>query len=171
MPVTQTGSTTNLFDKPVMDTEIFIGTKRLNKLNYTLHNRDIHPHSPEGDESFFNDYITDGINHGASNNKILAYIRLTEDPGNNRITIVRKQGTIWNDAGKTLSESSNKVAEFLRINISNLEGTQVTFDSGTYNLDSENIKMDRELGDLEEAKGFDNETYRLDSDNITMDRE
>ena len=136
-------STTN-YNKRVLDLEVFVGTNRLKKIPYSIHDKTISPHSPEGDISYAADLITDGVNHGASVNKDLGFIKLREDPLNKRITIVRKQGTVWGDIGKSLSESNNKIAEFLQIDVDTYEGTKATLDSTNYTFDSDIARTDEE---------------------------
>ena len=145
LPVVRSNSLTNNFDKNVLDTEIFIGTTRLKKYQYTIHNAVIHPHSPEGDVNYAADFITDGVNHGTINGRPVAFIKLDKSiPVNTRITVVRKQGTVWNDIGKSLAESNNKVSEFLKIQVAEIRGTQTTLDSTSYSVDLDKLKTDEE---------------------------
>ncbi|NBP57436.1 hypothetical protein EBU71_13050, partial [bacterium] len=124
--------------------EVFIGTRRLRKNQYMLHNKDVHPESPEGDQVQPAEFTTDAINHGTVTNRI-GYIVLTETPPINvPITVVVKRLTLWNDEGKTLSESTNKVAYFLKYNVEEIVGTELSTDSGLYSTDSDDVSMDEE---------------------------
>jgi hypothetical protein len=143
-PIVDDPDSTSNYNKRVLDIEVFVGTNRLKKVPYLIHDKTVHPHSPEGDISYAADIITDGINHGASINKDLGFIRLREDPLNKRITLIRKQGTVWSDIGKSLSESNNKIAEFLQINVDSYEGTAATLDSTNYTIDSDIARTDGE---------------------------
>ncbi|NBP56826.1 hypothetical protein EBU71_09930, partial [bacterium] len=144
MPIVQT-DINNPSVKTVLDTEIFIGTERLKKVPYTIHDRDINPHSPEGDVNYPRDFVTDAVNRSTINGEVEVYIKLENDVAvNNRITIVRKQGRVWADLGQSLSESANKVAEFLKVDVAKFQGTKPTFDSRGYTIDSGNIRTDEE---------------------------
>ncbi len=86
--------------------EYFVGTQRLNKVPYKVYNNDIHPESPEGDEQFEADFAVDGTTDA---------VRLTNDlVAGTKIIVVKKVGRIWNDPGRSLVESNNKVANFLK---------------------------------------------------------
>jgi len=144
MPIVQTDINTPSI-KTVLDTEIFIGTERLKKVPYTIHDRNINPHSPEGDVNYPRDFVTDATNHSTVNGEVVVYIKLENDVAvNSRITIVRKQGRVWSDLGFSLSESANKVAEFLKVDVAKFPGTTPTFDSRGYTIDSGNIRTDEE---------------------------
>ncbi|NBP58734.1 hypothetical protein EBU71_19765, partial [bacterium] len=124
--------------------EVFIGTRRLRKNQYTLHNRDIHPESPEGDQIQLPEFTTDSINHGTETNRI-GYIVLKDMPASNvPITVVVKRLTSWEDNNKSLSESKNKIAYFLKYNVEKIQGTELSIDSGLYSADSDDISMDEE---------------------------
>lgn len=86
--------------------EYFVGTQRLKKVPYKVYNNNIHPESPEGDEQFEADFSVNGTS---------AAVRLTQDltPGT-KIVVVKKVGHVWNDPGKSLVDSNNKVANFLK---------------------------------------------------------
>jgi hypothetical protein len=124
--------------------EVFVGTRRLRKNSYTIHNKDVHPESPEGDEEQPAEFTTDGSNHGTETNRI-GYIILTEAPPINvPITVIIKRLTLWSDANKGLSESTNQVAYFLKYNVEEITGTELTLDSGSYSTDTDNVNMDEE---------------------------
>jgi len=124
--------------------EVFVGTRRLRKNSYMLHNKDIHPESPEGDQEQPAEFTTDGSNHGTETNRI-GYIVLNEaPPGNVPITVIIKRLTLWSDPDKGLSESTNKVAYFLKYNVEEIIGTELTLDSGLYSTDSDDVNMDEE---------------------------
>ncbi|NBR60165.1 MAG: hypothetical protein EBT86_00675 [Actinobacteria bacterium] len=128
----------------VLDTEIFVGNKRLQKYKFSKHNKDIHPESPEGDEFFDPEYTTDGINHG-TDDKILGLIYLKDLPPENLpITLVHRRLTSWEDQNKSLSESDNEVAYFLKFQVDPIGGSEPTADSGLYSSDSEDVNMDEE---------------------------
>ena len=86
----------------------------------------------------------DGINHGTATNRI-GYTVLKEMPlPNIPITVVVKRLTYWGDPDKSLSESDNKIAYFLKYNVENIAGTELSIDSGLYSADSDDISMDEE---------------------------
>lgn len=86
--------------------EYFVGTQRLKKVPYKVYNNDLHPESPEGDEQFEADFAVDGTSHT---------VRLTQDLTiGTKVVVIKKVGYIWNDPGKSLVDSNNKVANFLK---------------------------------------------------------
>ena len=124
--------------------EVFIGTRRLRKNAYMLHNKSIHPESPEGDIEQPAEFTTDGINKGTTTNRI-GYIVLNEMPqANVPITVIIKRLTLWNDEGKSLSESANRISYFLKYNVQEIAGTELSTDSGLYSTDSDDVSMDEE---------------------------
>lgn len=94
--------------------EVFVGGVRQRKDAYKLHDPSVHPESPEGDVDYPADFAVDNLNPQVR----LEYIPTT--PGI-RIQVVRKTLTIWNDMGKTLADSTNNVAYFLKTNPRKLE--------------------------------------------------
>jgi hypothetical protein len=109
---------THLIELPYVPTkdgiEVFVGGVRQRKDPYTLHDDSIHPESPEGDVEYPADFSVDDLNPQVR----LEYIPTT--PGV-RIQVIRKTLTSWNDPGKTLADSTNSVAYFLKINPRKLE--------------------------------------------------
>jgi hypothetical protein len=86
--------------------EYFVGTQRLKKVPYKVYNNDLHPESPEGDEQFEADFAVDGTSHT---------VRLTQDLTiGTKVVVIKKVGHVWNDPGKSLVDSNNKVANFLK---------------------------------------------------------
>jgi hypothetical protein len=94
--------------------EVFVGGVRQRKNPYTLHDAILHPESPEGDRSYPADFAVDYLN---------PQIRLEHIPDTPgvRIQVIRKTLTLWNDSGKNLADSTNKVAYFLKTNPRKLE--------------------------------------------------
>jgi hypothetical protein len=86
--------------------QYFVGTQRLKKVPYFVYNNDIHPESDDGDQEFEADFSVDGST---------AAVRLTTDltPGT-KVVVIKKVGRIWNDPNKSLAESDNKIANFLK---------------------------------------------------------
>jgi hypothetical protein len=89
--------------------EVFVGGTRQRKDPYKLHNPKLHPESPEGDSEYPADFTVDNLN---------PQIRLENVPKvpGIRIQVIRKTLTVWNDLGKTLADSTNNVAYFLKTN-------------------------------------------------------
>lgn len=128
----------------VLDTEIFVGNTRLQKYKFTKHNKDIHPESPEGDQTFNPEFTTDGVNHG-TDGRIMGLIYLRDLPQDNLpITVVHNRLTSWEDKNKGLSDSNNEVAYFLKYQVEPIGGSDPTADSGLYSSDSEDVNMDEE---------------------------
>jgi hypothetical protein len=124
--------------------EVFVGSRRLRKNSYTLHDRTIHPESPEGDVTHPPEFVADGINHGTSDNRVGYLVLGEEPPVGSSITVVLKRLTYWGDPDRSLSESENKVAHFLRYNVETIKGTEPTLDSGLYRADSDDLSVDEE---------------------------
>jgi hypothetical protein len=86
--------------------DYFVGTQRLKKIPYSVYNNELHPESPEGDANFEADFSVDGTTSA---------VRLTTElAAGTKVVVVKKVGRIWNDPGKSLVESDNKVANFLK---------------------------------------------------------
>ena len=90
-----------------LDIEVFSNGKRLRKSPIVVYNPNLGQNSPDADEPLEAEY--------AVNKNEGAYVRLTVPPEPETIlTIVRRQGEIWNELGKSLAKSNTKVATFLR---------------------------------------------------------
>jgi hypothetical protein len=141
-PITRSNSVSTNFDKEVLDIEVYVGTQRLKKTAYSIHNKLVSPHSPEGDDNYPADFITNAQKLPSKN----AYeIRLSEEvPVNTTLTVVRKHGKLWNDKGKMLNDSTNKIVDFLQTEANLIEGTSPNFDSGLYTSDSDDLRMDED---------------------------
>ena len=114
-PVTETGWYKDDFDNlgipeeywEAMDIEVFANGSRLRKNPIKIYNPELGQFSPDGDEWLQAEY--------AVNKNIGAYVRLTYPPEpNTKLTIVRRQGEIWNDVGVPLGKSQTEIATFLR---------------------------------------------------------
>ena len=97
-----------------LDIEVFANGRRLRKNPIEVYSVDNGQFSPDGDIYLEAEY--------AVNKNVGAYVRLTTPPQPNTVlTIVRKQGLIWNEVTdettgdyKPLGQSNTKVATFLR---------------------------------------------------------
>lgn len=86
--------------------EYFVGNQRLKKHPYQVHNQEIHNESTEGDVEFEADFSVDGTSKA---------VRLTNDLTiGTKVVVVKKIGKVWNDPGKSLIDSTNKIASFLK---------------------------------------------------------
>ena len=86
--------------------KFFVGNQRLKKHPYTVHNVDNHYESTEADVNFEADFSVNGTTAG---------VRLTNDlTAGTKVIVTKKIGRVWNDIGKTLTESDNKIANFLK---------------------------------------------------------
>jgi hypothetical protein len=94
--------------------KFFANGKRLRKNPIKVYDVTLGQFSPDGDKWLEAEY--------AVNKNVGAYVRLTNPPeANTKLTIVRKQGQIWNEiidsttgAYKPLGQSQTEVATFLR---------------------------------------------------------
>ncbi len=94
----------------IVDLEVFVAGYRLKKHEYQVYSNEEYPDSPEGDVTFLKEFdvptLTDGFTGAA--------IRLAEVPAMGvKVTIVKKQGKVWNDLGHRLAKSRNPIADFL----------------------------------------------------------
>jgi hypothetical protein len=93
---------------------LFTGNRRLKKVPYEVHCLDGGPESTfpgtpsraSADVEFDADFAVDGTTNG---------VRLNELPSiGTKITIIKKQGRLWNELGKSLAFSDTPVANFLK---------------------------------------------------------
>ena len=121
-PVTETGWYKEPFAEggipseywEAQDIEVFANGTRLRKNPVEVYDVTLGQFSPDGDKWLEAEY--------AVNKNIGAYVRLTTPPeANTKLTIIRKQGQIWNEitdsttgAQKPLGQSQTEVATFLR---------------------------------------------------------
>ena len=109
--------TLNVFDvdnptSTINELEVFVGGKRMRKniINEFLPVHELD--SPEGDLESFAEVVFDISTQ---------QIELKYAPAEGtQVTIIKKQGKIWNDAAKPLGESENSIARFLRAGTSEL---------------------------------------------------
>ena len=102
----------------VNEVDVFVGGYRLKKgvwedtsltSTYELFEESNgYPYSDEGNSTFPAEFSVDGIN-----NKITLTTAAAEGA---KVVIVKKVGKEWNDAGKSLANSNNKIANFLKEN-------------------------------------------------------
>ena len=86
--------------------KFFVGNQRLKKHPYSVHNVDNHYESTEADVNFEADFSVNGTTAG---------VRLTNDlTAGTKVIVTKKIGRVWNDVGKSLAESDNKIANFLK---------------------------------------------------------
>jgi hypothetical protein len=88
--------------------EVFVQGYRLKKNEYTLYNDSEYAYSPEGDSILPPEFT---LSHTQQNQTVLNLS--TVPPMGAKIVVIKRQGTLWNDAGKRLANSKNTVAEFL----------------------------------------------------------
>ena len=86
--------------------KFFTGNRRLKKHPYEVHCLDNGPESPGADVEFDADFAVDGTTKGVLLNEIPSI--------GTKISIVKRQGKIWNEPGKSLSFSNTPIAKFLK---------------------------------------------------------
>ena len=95
------------------DIEVFVGGHRLKKTEYKLYSNEEYPYSPEGDVYQNQDEF--GVPHPDFEPTVRTELELFNVPDLGvKITVIRKQGKLWNDLGKRLAKSDNPVANFLK---------------------------------------------------------
>lgn len=95
------------------DIEVFVGNYRLKKTEYKIYSNEEYPYSPEGDVPQNLDEIDNPHPDFEVNNRTELELFNVPDLGVT-ITVVRRQGKLWNDLGKRLAKSNNVVANFLK---------------------------------------------------------
>jgi len=86
--------------------EFFTGNIRLSKVPYKVHNTRTHSESPEGDAQFEADFSVDG-----TNNTVRLTTALSPET---KITLVKRTGHVWADAGSSLAHSNNAISRFIQ---------------------------------------------------------
>lgn len=95
------------------DIEVFVGGYRLKKTEYKIYSNEEYPYSPEGD--VYQNLDEYGISHPDFEITGKAELRLFNTPNLGiRVTVIKKQGRLWNEPGKRLAKSNNPVANFLK---------------------------------------------------------
>ena len=93
----------------INEVDVFVGGYRLKKVDYNLFEEtNGHPYSTEGDSTFPAEFSVDG-----TTNRITVTTAAAEGT---EVVIVKKELTLWNDPGKSLARSNNKIANFLKEN-------------------------------------------------------
>ena len=106
--------TINLDYSPETDQiEVFVAGQRLRKSDYMLYANTNYPYSPAGDELQSKEFTT--LSNGVSQ-----VVLSSVPPANVRIVVVKKIGKLWNDMGKRLAFSNNKISNFLKNTETNL---------------------------------------------------
>jgi len=101
---THTSSESFADDRP--NWKYFIGYQRLIKHPYAVHNQELHNESPEGDVDFEADFAVNGTTNA---------VRITQELSiGTRVVTVKRIGRVWNDPGRRLIDSNNKIANFLK---------------------------------------------------------
>jgi hypothetical protein len=91
--------------------DVFVNGYRLKKAEYKLFiesNPNHQPYSPEGDITFPAEFSVDGVH-----NRITLTTAAAEKT---KVVIVKKELKLWEDEGKSLANSNNKIANFLKGN-------------------------------------------------------
>jgi hypothetical protein len=112
--------------------KFFVGNIHLKKKPYKAHNVNIHYESPEGDITLESDFSVRGTAISP-----VKGIRLTHNLAEGtRFTVVQKKGTLWEDAGTSLTYSNNTIAKFITADldlidvISDINGDPLTDNDG-----------------------------------------
>ena len=91
--------------------DVFVNGYKLKKADYNLFmesNPEQQPYSPEGDITFPAEFTIDGTTNGIT--------VTTAAAEGTKVVIVKKELTLWNDPGKSLARSNNRIANFLKEN-------------------------------------------------------
>jgi len=88
--------------------EVFVQGYRLKKNEYVLYNDSEYAYSPEGDVTLPPEFTL----AQTENNSVVLNL-LTVPPMGAKIVVIKRQGSLWNDAGKRLANSKNTVADFV----------------------------------------------------------
>jgi hypothetical protein len=96
----------------INEIEVFVGGVRMRKTALEVFDPTVALDSPEGDSTVAADFTFD-----ANTNTITL---LATPQENTRITVVKKVGQSWTESGKTLGDTQNSIARFLRAGTSEL---------------------------------------------------
>ena len=92
--------------KTANEFEVFVGGKRLRKNSISVYDPALGQDSPEADTTVPAEFTVDGVN---------PVITFTTTPATSaKIVVIRKQGKIWHDTAKALSQTENDIARFIR---------------------------------------------------------
>ena len=92
--------------KTANEFEVFVGGKRLRKNSISVYDPALGQDSPEADTTVPAEFTVDGVN---------PVITFTTTPSTSaKIVVIRKQGKIWHDTEKALSQTENDIARFIR---------------------------------------------------------
>jgi len=93
----------------INEVDVFVGGYKLKKVAYSLFEElNDQPYSLEGDSTFPAEFSIGGIDNSVT--------LTTAAADNTKVVIVKKIGKEWGDAGKSLANSDNKIANFLKEN-------------------------------------------------------
>ena len=98
----------------VNEVDVFVNGYRLKKSEYDLfvesnnYPDSPYPYSPEGDSTFPAEFSVDGTTNGIT--------LTTAAAEKTKVVIVKKELKLWEDEGKSLANSNNKIANFLKEN-------------------------------------------------------
>ena len=126
----------------------FVGNIRLKKAPYSVYNVANSPTSPEGDVAFNADFSVDGVN-----SELVLSNKLT---AGTVVTIYRRSGKTWTEAGVSLQDSQTKIAKFITaVPGIWISGNQITATTTVVTTST---------------ASFDNVKGTFDSDTITFDQ-
>jgi hypothetical protein len=93
----------------VNEIDVFVSGYKLKKVDYNLFEEENgYPYSAEGDSIFPAEFSVDGTTNGIT--------VTTAAAEGAKVVIIKKELTLWNDPGKSLARSNNKIANFLKEN-------------------------------------------------------
>ena len=103
--ITKTGTSTDLEDVAADIIEVFVAGRRLRNHAISVFDPTVDQDSPEADVSVPAEYSVDSDN----------ILTLTSTPASGQhVVVLRRVGQTWNDQGKSLADSNNLIARFIR---------------------------------------------------------
>ena len=102
---TRAHTSSKVFVNDLANWSFFVGNIRLKKSAYKVHNINLAPTSPEGDVTFPADFTVDGKTNVVTLTNPLAI--------GTQITVVKRQGTIWDSKTSILVDDTN-IGRFMR---------------------------------------------------------
>ena len=112
LTIGDTGIVTLPYIPSINDMEVFIAGYRLKKHEYSVYSNVDYPDSLEGDVVFDAEFEINGTAQLQLNKTDLTAKGLFV-PGV-KVTVVKRQGRLWNDMGQRLAKSNNPIANFLK---------------------------------------------------------
>jgi len=92
--------------------DVFVGGRRLRKNSISVFNQTLDQDSPDADETVPAEFSVEVVSVDGTSQTVLTLADIPADGIN--IQIVRKTGKVWSDTDKSLVDSNNQIANFIK---------------------------------------------------------